>query len=113
MKIFTSEVEMFRAECKEWEKVCEQHLRYIDKLKKQLKKSLEQPEHDCARSHPHEEMNKECELRAEIARLTNKLAQRTWVGLTDEEIEMIVENKRTAHWEFIRQVEAKLKEKNT
>jgi len=39
--------------------------------------------------------------------------QRTWVGLTDEEIEMIVENKRAAHWEFIRQVEAKLKEKNT
>jgi hypothetical protein len=39
--------------------------------------------------------------------------QRTWVGLTDDEIEMIVENKRAAHWEFIRQVEAKLKEKNT
>ena len=38
--------------------------------------------------------------------------QRTWVGLTDEEIEMIVENKQAAHWEFIRQVEAKLKEKN-
>jgi hypothetical protein len=39
--------------------------------------------------------------------------QRTWVGLTDEDIEMIVENKRAAHWEFVRQVEAKLKEKNT
>ena len=39
--------------------------------------------------------------------------QRTWVGLTDDDIEMIVENKRAAHWEFIRQVEAKLKEKNT
>lgn len=38
--------------------------------------------------------------------------ERPWVGLTDEEIEMIVENKRAAHWEFIRQVEAKLKEKN-
>jgi hypothetical protein len=38
--------------------------------------------------------------------------QRTWVGLTDDEIEMIVENRRAAHWEFVRQVEAKLKEKN-
>lgn len=34
MKVFTSEVEMLRAECKEWEKVCEQHLRHIKKLKK-------------------------------------------------------------------------------
>jgi hypothetical protein len=40
-------------------------------------------------------------------------SQRTWVGLTDDEIEMIVENRRAAHWEFVRQVEAKLKEKNT
>jgi hypothetical protein len=28
--------------------------------------------HDCTRSHPHEEMSKECELRTEIARLTNQ-----------------------------------------
>lgn len=39
--------------------------------------------------------------------------RRAWVGLTDEDIEMIVENKRAAHWEFVRQVEALLKEKNT
>ena len=30
---------------------------------------------DCTRSHPHEEMSKECELRTEIARLTNELAR--------------------------------------
>ena len=40
-------------------------------------------------------------------------SQRQWVGLDDAEIEMIVENRRAAHWEFVRQVEAKLKEKNT
>jgi hypothetical protein len=34
MNIYLSEVEMLRAECKEWEKVCEQHLRHIAKLKK-------------------------------------------------------------------------------
>ena len=34
MNIYTSEVEMLRAECKEWEKVCDQHLRHIAKLKK-------------------------------------------------------------------------------
>ena len=38
--------------------------------------------------------------------------KREFVGLTDDEIEMIVVNKRAAHWEFVRQVEAKLKEKN-
>jgi len=36
MNVFTSEVEMLRAECKEWEKVCNQHLRHINKLKKKL-----------------------------------------------------------------------------
>ena len=49
----------------------------------------------------------------EVQALYTTPPQRTWVGLTDEEIEMIVENKRAAHWEFVRQVEAKLKEKNT
>lgn len=32
---------------------------------------------DCTRSHPHEQMDKLCELRTEIARLTNKLANLT------------------------------------
>jgi len=44
---------------------------------------------------------------------TPQPAQKPWVGLTDDEVEIIVENRRAAHWEFIRQVEAKLKEKNT
>ena len=35
MNIYTSEVEMLRAQCKEWEKVCDQHLRHIKKLKKE------------------------------------------------------------------------------
>ena len=35
MQIYTSEVEMLRAQCKEWEKVCNQHLRHIKKLKKE------------------------------------------------------------------------------
>jgi hypothetical protein len=41
---------------------------------KALEEALAKQEHDCTRSHPHEEMSKECELRTEIARLTNKLA---------------------------------------
>ena len=36
---------------------------------------LAQPEHGCTRSHPHEEISKECELRTEIARLTNCLSR--------------------------------------
>jgi hypothetical protein len=39
-------------------------------------------------------------------------AQRTWVGLTNEEIEEIWENNDT-DWESIKKVEAKLKELNT
>ena len=61
------------------------------------------------------------DIEIELHRLKNALemanraldAQRTWVGLTDDGIEMIVENKRAAHWEFVRQVESILKEKNT
>lgn len=35
MNIYTSEAEMLLAQCKEWKKVCDQHLRHIKKLKKQ------------------------------------------------------------------------------
>ena len=47
---------------------------------------------------------------------TSPPAQRTWVGLTDEEIERIFNNWPTYHLdheEFARAIEAKLKEKNT
>lgn len=36
---------------------------------------------DCTRSHPHEEMSKECELRTEIARLTSQQAHRSQAQL--------------------------------
>jgi len=39
------------------------------------------------------------------------LAQRTWVGLTDEEMQNLWD--RYAHMEMMRAIEAKLKEKNT
>jgi hypothetical protein len=35
MNVYTSEVEMLRAQCREWEKVCNSHLRLIKKLKKE------------------------------------------------------------------------------
>ena len=71
--------------------------------------------HQCTRSHPHENMDEMCELRTEIARLTNELAQvkrHEWVGLTDDEV---ADLGRHELWikQFIRTVEAKLKEKNT
>lgn len=44
-------------------------------------------------------------------------SQRTWVGLTDEEIASIYMNHTDrpmhAHWDFARSIEAKLKDKNT
>jgi hypothetical protein len=57
--------------------------------------------------------DQDCSLFTPLGQVLPLYTQRAWVGLTDEEIEMIVENRRAAHWEFVRQVEAKLKEKNT
>jgi hypothetical protein len=115
-------------------------------------KTPAQPEPDCTRSHPHENMDAMCKLRTEIARLTNEnarlkvqpapaswtemvtanlvregvnkhkarelaehfysLAQRPFVGLTDEEISDIAINNPPMVHEFARAIEAKLKEKN-
>ena len=38
---------------------------------------------------------------------------RTWVDLTDDEVEMIEESKRAATWKFILEVESYLKRKHT
>jgi len=122
-------------------------------------------QHECSRSHPHENMDAMCELRTEIARLTNENArlkaqqhdpigylyqgishhtqgkeqfskkqvinlesrwwqlvgpvyttppQRTWAGLTDEEIaEAVGEELDSVYLLDFRAVDAKLKEKNT
>ena len=47
----------------------------LDEAITALRQALEQPAskpNDCARSHPHENMDAMCELRTEIARLTNE-----------------------------------------
>ena len=99
-----------------------------------------QPAPNCTRSHPHENMDAMCELRTEIARLTNKnarlkaaqpapvktyhdgkpwpVAPKPWVGLTDEERDELY----AAHHDscgypitatgYEKAIEAKLKEKN-
>jgi hypothetical protein len=56
-------------------------------------------------------------LQEEIDELREYIEQRTWVGLTDEEISKLQHLiDWTAHWSygtFARAIEAKLKEKNT
>jgi ubiquinone biosynthesis protein UbiJ len=48
----------------------------IEQLDQAIAKAEKQPKHNnCSRSHPHENMDEMCELRTEIARLTNELAQ--------------------------------------
>jgi len=51
-----------------------------------------------------------------VDKAVNAMSQRTWVGLTDEEIEATAKwaDKNAAPWhiEFARAIEAKLKEKN-
>ena len=44
--------------------------------------------------------------------LSHLLAQRTWVGLTDEEANELWES-TDSDWELMKRTEAKLKEKNT
>ena len=46
--------------------------------------SLAQRPHECSRSHPHENMNAMCELRTEIARLTNENARLKALHQDDE-----------------------------
>ena len=96
-----------------------------------------QPAPNCTRSHPHENMDAMCELRTEIARLTNEnarlkaqpvpvktyhdgkpwpVAPKPWVGLTNNELQPIADEYRILFggWveDFARAIEAKLKEKN-
>lgn len=47
------------------------------------------------------------------ARAIERAAQRTWVGLTDEQISEIAINNPPMVHEFARSIEAKLREKNT
>ena len=50
----------------------------------------------------------------ELDALCQAKAQRTWVGLTDDEREQIINaNTATGLWHMAKAIEAKLKEKNT
>jgi hypothetical protein len=53
----------------------------------------------------------------ELQKYREKMIERTWVGLTDEEIASIYMNHTDrpmhAQWDFARAIEAKYKEKNT
>ena len=67
---------------------------------------------------------KECHLKGTVYDLLGDLkvanlklsvrSQRTWVGLTDEEREQVINaNTATGLWHMAKDIEAKLKEKNT
>lgn len=85
---------------------------------------MEQPaqQHECSRSHPHENMDAMCELRTEIARLTNENARlkaqpsKPWLGLSTVELDEIDapirERRHATIAEIYRAIEAKLREKN-
>ena len=54
------------------------------------------------------------QCRDAITAIKEALAQRTWVGLTDEEREQVINaNTSTGLWHMAKDIEAKLKEKNT
>ena len=107
---------LFRGLSKSMQKLQARSINEVLELPNHTQSPPAQLTHECSRSHPHENMDAMCELRTEIARLTNEnarlKAQRTWVGLTDEEISELI---RATHntGSFVRAIEAKLKEKNT
>ena len=55
------------------------------------------------------------QMRRSVDRAVNAMAQRTWVGLTDEDIEIAFDDTQEGGGfdDFARAIEAKLKEKNT
>ena len=82
---------LFRGLSKSMQKLQARSINELLKLPNHTQSPPAQLTHECSRSHPHENMDAMCELRTEIARLTNEnarlKAQRTWVGLTEEEID--------------------------
>ena len=55
------------------------------------------------------------QMQSSVDKAVNRLAQRTWVGLTDEEIQECFKITPDQHlpWHIYQRIEAKLKEKNT
>ena len=116
---------LFRGMSKSMQKLQARSINEVLELPNHTQSPPAELTHECSRSHPHENMDAMCELRTEIARLTNEnarlKAQRTWVGLTLDdvgEIELWVDFKeegsgRIPTEKLVRYIEAKLKEKNT
>ena len=151
---------LFRGMSKSMQKLQARSINEVLELPNHTQSLPAQLTHECSRSHPHENMDAMCELRTEIARLTNENArlkaqpehgwtperiagmarlkdaqdkrqefpkrfdthptpsQRTWVGLTDEELPPLVgDNGKYMELQQVRRfykyIEAKLKEKNT
>ena len=110
---------LFRGLSKSMQKLQARSINEVLKLPNHTQSPPAQLTQECSRSHPHENMDAMCELRTEIARLTNEnarlKAQRTWVGLSDAEVKKIVGSDRYTDLllEVVNFVEAKLKEKNT
>jgi hypothetical protein len=101
----------------------EETIRKLKAKVARLEKALAaQPAPNCTRSHPHENMDAMCELRTEIARLTNENARlkaqpapvqpKPWVGLTQEDKEFIELTGGKSDVLLAELVESKLKEKN-
>jgi hypothetical protein len=60
------------------------------------------------------------QMQSSVDKAVNAMSQRTWVGLTDEEVELYWDWEdfqtgagRSTIFEMVRDIEAKLKEKNT
>jgi hypothetical protein len=52
------------------------------------------------------------QMQSSVDKAVNAMSQRTWVGLTDEEINDIVEDCDGVGWDVAQAIRAKLKEKN-
>ena len=108
---------LFRGLSKSMQKLQARSINEVLELPNHTQSPPAQLTHECSRSHPHENMDAMCELRTEIARLTNEnarlKAQRTWVGLTSADWNDFNAVKSNDPHYVAAWAEAKLKEKNT
>ena len=86
---------------------------FIDGMQKQMQSSVDKAVNSMARqwAQPEPMIDKSAAIR--IATALGWEPKRTWVGLTDEELETINDCGDTDSYKFARAIETKLKEKNT
>ena len=98
----------------ERERIKQANASEIERINAHIKEALAQPERDYERGFI-DGMSKQAQ--SSVDKAVNAMSQRTWVGLTEEDLKLLSAEWRIVYgaWtdDFALDIEAKLKEKNT